>query len=197
MLFLIIFSMQKIGYRLFVGAFVLVLVGAGCSSTTPAGNTDTVGDSTSGTSEVASGGNCGALKITADGKDITSEYSHGIAYTSVNMGYRTDMVDLFNHSEVTCADVLPKYRPTSIPTDEVIARAFFGAYPGVSISGYTELPMTSDITVSKQPSGAGDTMTICVNDPIEFTATAGTYSGQKVSMSGSFSGEYCGDKTEN
>ncbi len=181
--------MQKIGSKLLYGVFAVVLLGAGCASTSPS-TSNTTGSGDTG-SKTASSGGCGSLKVTVDGQDISAKYTNGLAYTAVNGEYRTDMVQLYNGTKFnyTCEDVLGQGRIDSADLD-MLGAFYHASAQGVNIESYNFY----DSKVTSAPTKSGDNMTICVNTT--FTPDSGTYAGKKVTMSGGFTGAYCGDKVQ-
>jgi hypothetical protein len=137
----------------------------------------------------AGAGGCPALKITVDGQPLDG-MTRGLAYTMVSGSYRTEMVDLFNKDEVKCAEVMA---PSRSPLDgEVMARAFGGPAQGLGLDAYTHIAAkATDVTA--KAGKVGDKMTICVKET-SFTPNAGRFEGENVTVSGAFTGEYCGEK---
>ncbi len=176
--------MHSIGYRLLLGALALTLVGAGCSPSSSSGDIS----SNTGAETSAKGSKCGPLKVVVDGEEVTN-LTHGVAYTLVNKEYRTEEVDLYNHDQVTCEDALD-FGYQSKPGEQKIG-AFARDAQGLNTDAYTWFGVQTK--VSKQPAGVGEEMTICV-DETTFTPDTGVYTGKELTISGSFTGTYCGDK---
>lgn len=110
--------MQNIGYKLSLAAFALVLVSAGCGSTS---SSTEVSVNTDGSSVSSGSGSCSPLKVTVDGVDVSAQYSNALSYTGVNMGYRTEIVSLYNGEKFnyTCDDVVGSGRIDSNDLDMV------------------------------------------------------------------------------
>ncbi len=182
--------MQNMGYKLSLAAFALVLVGAGCGSTS---SSTEVGVNTDSTSVSSGSGSCSPLKVTVDGVDVSAQYSNALSYTGVNMGYRTEIVSLYNGEKFnyTCDDVLGVGRIDSTDLDMVGA-----SYNDISYAQGVNFGSDNYATPTKlqtPASGVGSTQTICA-DEVTWTGMTGPTAGKQITVSGALSGTYCGDK---
>ncbi len=184
--------MQNIGYRLSLAAFALVLVGAGCGSTSPSTevgvNTGT--DNSAGSAAV---GSCSPLKVTVDGVDVSGQYTNALSYTGVSMGYRTEIVQLYNGDKFnyTCEDVLGSGRIDSADLDMVGASYNDLSYAQMVNFGSDNYPTPTELVAPA--SGVGSTQTVCATE-VSWTGMTGPTAGKQITVSGALSGTYCGDK---
>jgi hypothetical protein len=148
---------------------------------------DKSGEAPAAKPKVDTSGPCGPLAVLADGAPIEG-LVHGTAVIMENAGYRTAMIQLFNHDKATCEEALSGRR--SVQENEINVRAWHGAAPGVGIDAFTQIEGT--ITLDKPTETVGETMQICVRAPVVFTPNAGAYSGKKVSIAGTFAAKFCG-----
>ncbi len=160
---------------------LLLLVAAAC------GKSSQAAAPAAETAEAKAEGGCAPFKATVEGKAIEG-LTHAYAFTMVNEGYRTEMVEIYNRP-VTCADALSWSRAS--PEGETVVRAFGGPAQGVGIDAYTNLVNVT--TVAAKPAKVGDKMTICVKEN-SFAPNSGAFEGKNVTLAGAFTGEYCGDK---
>lgn len=180
--------MKKLKSSLLVGALALVLVGAGCSSTTPTGETSSTGDSTK---VASSGGGCGPLKVTIDGEDVTGDYPNGLAYTILNEGYRIEMVTMYTKA-YTCEDVLGQGKiDTNYPA---WVQASYNEAAQMIALNENNWPFAT--TMGTKASAVGETQSICVNNA-QLTGLAGTkFEGKQIVINGALTGKYCGEKQQ-
>ena len=169
--------MDKTGFRLATGAFALILLGAGCGSTT--------GSTTSGTTSDAG---CGPMSVTADGTQFDQLLTNGFAYTQKSGGDTTEIVQMYNNPDVTCTDVLGGR--TVVEPEEVMFGAAAKAQAGVLVEEEFKFGKTS---LLNEPSAVGDRISICVQ-PTTVNPSSGKFAGRTVVMSGKFTGTYCGEK---
>lgn len=180
--------MKKIKSSLLVGAFALVLVGAGCSSTTPSGETS----STGGSNKVASSDTkCGPLKVTIDGQDVTGDYPNGLAHTILNQGYRIEMVTMYTNA-YTCEDVLGQGR---IDTNNPSWLQASYNEQGQMIA-LNENNWAFPTTMGTKASAVGETQSICVDNAQLTGLAGGKFEGKKIVINGALSGKYCGEKQQ-
>jgi len=130
---------------------------------------------------------CPALSVTVDGAELPG-LVHGLGVTMVSGSYTTHMVQLFNHDKSTCEEIVSGRRNSQ--PDEIVVKAFHGAAPGVGIDVFTQVEGT--LTVDKATETVGEPLEICVRAPVTFTPNAGTYTGKKVAIVGTFTGKFCG-----
>ena len=181
--------MQKIGLKLLSGVFAVVLLGAGCSS-----SSGSVSESTGGnddTSKVASNSACGPLKVTVDGQDVTGDYPNGLAYTLINGEYRIEMVTMYTKA-YTCEDVLGQGRiDTNYPAWIQASYNEAGAMLALNENNW---PFQT--TMGTKASAVGETQSICVNNA-QLTGLPGSkFEGKKITINGALTGKYCGEKQQ-
>ena len=189
--------MQKIGLKLLYGVFAVVLLGAGCSGTgtTMTNSTDT-SDTSAASSQTAvntqtSGGPCGPLTVTVDGKDVTGDYPNGLAYTILNEGYRIEMVTMFTKA-YTCEDVLGKGRiDTNYPAWIQASYNEAGAMLALNENNW---PFQT--TMGTKASTVGETQSICVDNAHVTGLSGSKFEGKQIVINGALSGKYCGEKQQ-
>lgn len=189
--------MQKNRLKLLYGVLAVVLLGAGCSRTgsTTTNSTDT-SDANTASSQTAvntqtSGEPCGPLKVTVDGKDVTSDYPNGLAYTLLNEGYRIEMVTMYTKA-YTCEDVLGKGRiDTNYPAWVQASYNEAGAMLALNENNW---PFQT--TMGVKASAVGETQSICVDNAQLIGLSGSKFEGKPIVINGALSGTYCGERQQ-
>lgn len=158
----------------------IALIGCGKKDDKPAADKQPAADP-------SGAGRCPALAVFADGKRLDG-LVHGQAVIMENAGYRTPMIQLYNHDKSTCDEILTGRRAPQ--ENEINVRAWHGAMPGVGIDAYTHIG--GAIALETPTETVGEVMKICVRGPVVFTPNAGAYSGKQVTIEGLFAASYCG-----
>lgn len=137
------------------------------------------------------GGACGPLKVTVDGQELTG-LGHGLALTQSTGSSTSEQVQLFNHDKVTCEEVLSRAGRT-VAQGEIRVRANAGTETlmrSVGIDVHTQLGVAVRL-VGGKPAKPGDQVTLCVPET-SFTPAMGDFEKKQVTISGTFTGTYCG-----
>lgn len=98
---------------------------------------------------------------------------------------------LFGEPGVACEDVIKRQWSGGGTTGSVYTGGEGMFATGVALDN--NINPGGNTRLDAKPEKAGDTMTICVPEPIEWEATVGSHDGQKFSFVGSFSASYCGE----
>jgi hypothetical protein len=137
---------------------------------------------------------CAPLTVTIDGEPVAG-LDHAFAYSEPESGAGTGGygVDVFNHGDASCDDVLAGSR--DVPEGEVNVRAFVQEASGRgSVAVGSKTNFAQGVELAKKPSGAGDTVAICVEN-VKWTAGGFSGNGPTYEINGLFSGEYCGERS--
>lgn len=130
---------------------------------------------------------CPPLTVTLDGEPFPVELSHAVAYReSVSHGY---LIERFNHP-VTCEEAMQS--PRTVPSGEVVVRVWTDGFQG-SVSVGASANFTDAIRVGPTPDGPGETMEVCVTEPVELVGT-GDFRDRTVHVEGLFAADYCGEQ---
>jgi hypothetical protein len=168
-----------------IALLVLAVAACGKKDDKPAG--DKPSETTTAKPGADTTGPCPPLAVLVDGKPLEG-ITHGQGVIMENSGYRTPMIQLYNHDKSTCEEILTGRRTPQ--ENEINVRAWHGQMPGVGIDAFTQIEGT--LTLDKPTEKVGETMQICVRAPVVFTPNAGAYSGKKVSIVGTFAAPFCG-----
>lgn len=130
---------------------------------------------------------CPPLVVKIDGEAVDG-LGHGLALLD-NDSYG---VEVFNHAEATCADLLAGSR--DVPKGEVNVRAFVaeGASRG-SVSVGSKTNFVQGVELARKAQQEGDQVAICVSDA-KWTSGGFGGDGPTYEISGLFSGRYCGER---
>ena len=138
------------------------------------------------------GGSCPPLEVTIDGTKVEG-LSHGLALDQEMSGEVIHVVEVFNHDQVTCEQVLSKAGRQTGP-DEIAIRGSVGGSFGNGLGIDSTAQMGADVDVKlagKAGSKPGDTVTMCVAGHT-LEPKVGAHKGKKVTIKGALSGTYCG-----
>ncbi|MBT9560630.1 MAG: hypothetical protein IV100_31690 [Myxococcales bacterium] len=135
---------------------------------------------------------CAPLKVLVDGEQLTG-LVHGLAITQVQGGERSEQVQVFNHAKVTCEQVLSK-SGRSVEDGEIDVRANAGKTmmsKGIGFDAHSQLGVEIAL-MGTAPTKPGDKVTLCAPETT-FKPTAGEFKGKSVTVSGTFTGTWCGE----
>lgn len=137
---------------------------------------------------------CPPLTVTIDGEPVTG-LDHTLAFSEPENGPGTGGfgVEVFNHAEATCDDVLGASR--DVPEGEVNVRAFVqeGSARG-SVAVGSKTNFAQGVELVRKPGSPGDRVAICVSNA-RWTSGGFGGDGPTYEISGLFAAEYCGERS--
>lgn len=131
---------------------------------------------------------CPPLEVTIDGEPVEG-LDHALALADAG----SYGVEVFNHQEATCDDVLASSR--NVPPGEVNVRAY--AQEGVSqgsVSIGSKTNFARGVELVEKSDTPGGLVAICVGGASWTTGGFGDDAGQKIEIRGLFAAEYCGER---
>ncbi|MDQ3369684.1 MAG: hypothetical protein M3680_30040 [Myxococcota bacterium] len=148
-----------------------------------------------GSKQAQTAESCGPVAVTVDGKPLDA-MPKGFARTTIMGDSRTLEVEVFNHDQTTCEEMISR-KGRNVPEGELSVRAFAGGSgmmgKGVGIESHTQAGGDVSI-VGDKPKAAGDVVSICVGN-VSFKPRVGAYKDKQVTVKGLFTGTYCGELT--
>ncbi len=172
-------------------ALLLTLTACGGGEPDAAAADGTAADASSAAAEAI---DCPPLTVTIDGEPV-SGLDHALAFSEPETGPGTGGygVEVFNHAEATCEDVLASSR--DVPEGEVNVRAFVqeGSTRGAVAIG-SKTNFAQGVELVRKAESVGDTVAICVSNAGWTTGGFGEDAGQRYEISGLFQAEYCGER---
>lgn len=159
------------------------------------GTADLAASDTSGGATVSADDiDCPPLEVTIDGAPVEG-LDHALAFSEPKTGPGTGGygVEVFNHAETTCEDVLASSR--DVPPGEVNVRAFVqeGSSRG-SVAVGSKTSVAQGIELVEKAESAGGLVAICVEGASWTTGGFGDDAGQEIEIRGLFAAEYCGER---
>lgn len=136
---------------------------------------------------------CPPLQVTIDGEPVEGlDHAFGFSEAKTGPGTGGFGVQVFNHPENGCAEVLATSR--NVPEGEVEVRAFVqaGASRG-SVSVGSKTNFAQGVELVNEPNAQGDLVAICVSGA-KWTAGGFGGDGPTYEISGLFAGTYCGER---
>lgn len=135
------------------------------------------------------GKGCPAMEVTVDGKAMPLK-AEGLGVKI--KGYEGYLIHLYSYEGNTCENAVTGVGKPA-PADGFTFR--ISAVPGqvntVGAGTYTHVGLKAKI--KDKPAKVGDTVSICVRKPVEFSPTVGELKGKKVVAKGLFKGKFCGE----
>ena len=131
---------------------------------------------------------CPPLQVTIDGEPV-SGLDHALAVAEAG----SYGVEVFNHPEATCADLLAPSR--NVPPGEVNVRAYAqeGTSQG-SVSIGSKTNFAPGVELVEKTDTPGELVAICVEGATWTSGGFGDDAGQTYEIRGLFAGEYCGER---
>lgn len=137
---------------------------------------------------------CPPLEVTIDGEPVEG-LDHALAFSEPKTGPGTGGygVEVFNHAETTCENVLASSR--DVPPGEVNVRAFVqeGSSRG-SVAVGSKTSFAQGIELVEKSDTPGGLVAICVEGASWTTGGFGDDAGQTIEIRGLFAAEYCGER---
>lgn len=180
-------------------AITALLAVAACGGGSSAGNAENSNGGAGGNDEgnamaSAASIDCPPLTVTIGGEAVTG-LDHAFAYSEPETGPGTGGfgVEVFNHAEASCEDILTGSR--GVPAGEVNVRAFVreGSSMGTVAVG-SKSNMTPGIELASTAANEGDLVAICVTDATWTSGGFGDDAGKTYAISGLFAAPYCGER---
>jgi hypothetical protein len=137
---------------------------------------------------------CAPLTVTIDGEPVAG-LDHAFAYSEPENGAGTGGfgVDVFNHGDASCDDVLSGSR--DVPEGEVTVKAFAteGSTRGAVAIG-SKTNYAQGVELLRKAESVGDEVAICVTEAGWTAGGFGEDAGKRYEISGLFTAEYCGER---
>jgi hypothetical protein len=137
---------------------------------------------------------CPPLTVTMDGEPVAG-LDHAFAYSEPENGPGTGGfgVDVFNHGDASCDDVLAGSR--DVPEGEVVVKAFAteGSSRG-SVAIGSKTNFAQGVELVRKAESVGDEVAICVSKAGWTTGGFGEDAGKRYEIDGLFRAEYCGER---
>ena len=138
---------------------------------------------------------CPPLTVTIGGEPVAG-LDHAFAYSEPETGPGTGGfgVDVFNHGDASCEDVLSGSR--SVPEGEVAVKAFAteGSTRGTVAIG-SKSNLAQGVELVRKAESVGDEVAICVTKAGWTAGGFGEDAGKRYEIDGLFRAEYCGERS--
>jgi hypothetical protein len=163
----------------------LVSILAACGGDAVAGTAGAEAAGGSAAAATTAAVDCPPLQVKIDGKPVD-----GLVHALGVLEAGSYGVEVFNHDQVTCEQVLSGAR--SIPPGEIDVRAYVderGSMASVSIGSKTNF--AQGVELARKPAKEGDPIAICVSN-VKWVGGGGA--GSTYEVNGLFQGPYCGQR---